>query len=241
MPIPEAEEQNYCVMTQGIRREGESHLNDSIPTTPRSCPGRGAGMKRASAESAFLGNGSGLATRRAEHIGLRPEDAALLSKFRLDAPAAIGTLFDRYHEKVYGLAMSILMNRNDAEEATQDVFHAVVRKAECFQEDSESHSWIYRICVNTCLMRLRKGRRTETVPIEEFLPAFTKEGAYASPVEDWSREVERQIPEKEIGQVIGGFAGELTEKYRLVFAFCDLQGFSCEETAQVLGMSIAAV
>lgn len=198
-------------------------------------------MKRASAETTPLGNDSGLATRRAEHTALRPKDPALLSKLRLDAPAAIETLFDRYHEKVYGLAMSILMNRNDAEEATQDVFLAVVRKAECFQEDSGNHSWIYRICVNTCLMRLRKGRRTETVPIEEFLPAFTKEGAYASPVEDWSLEVERQIPEKEIGQVIGGFAEELTEKYRLVFAFCDLQGFSYEETAQILGMPIAVV
>lgn len=198
-------------------------------------------MKRVPAESTSLGNDSGLATRRAEHTGLRPEGAAVLSKLRLDTPTAVETLFDRYHEKVYGLAMSILMNRNDAEGATQDVFLAVVRKAECFQEDSGNHSWIYRICVNACLTRLRKGRRKETVPIEEFLPAFTKEDAYASPVEDWSREVERQIPEKEIGQVIGGFAEELTEKYRLVFAFCDLRGFSYEETAQVLGLSIAAV
>src|SRR5512135_568132 len=105
-------------------------------------------MKRASAESASLGNDSGWATGCAEHTGLRPEDAALLSNHRLDATAAIETLFDRYHEKVYGLAMSILMNRNDAEEATQDVFLAVVWKAECFQDDSGNHSWIYRICVN---------------------------------------------------------------------------------------------
>ncbi|MHB1024187.1 MAG: RNA polymerase sigma factor [Desulfobacteria bacterium] len=157
------------------------------------------------------------------------------------APAAIEILFDRYHEKVYGLAMSILMNGNDAEDATRDVFLSVVQKADCFQEDSESHSRIYRICVNNCLMRLRKGRRTKTVPIEEFLPAFTEGGAYANPVEDWSRDVERQIPEKEIGRVICGFAGELAEKYRLVFALCDLQGFSQEETAQVLGLSITAV
>jgi len=121
------------------------------------------------------------------------------------------------------------------------VFLAVVRKADCFQEDSVSHSWIYRICVNTCMMRLRKGPRTETVPIEEFLPVFTEEGAHARPVEDWSCDVERRIPEKEFGRVIGGFAEELTEKYRLVFAFCDLQEFSYEETAQVLGLSIAVV
>jgi len=178
---------------------------------------------------------------RAVLTGLRQEDGTFLSGLRLGAPAAVEALFDRFHGKVYGLAMSILMNGNDAEEATQDVFLAVVRKADRFQEDSGNHSWIYRICVNTCLMRLRKDRRRETVPIEGFLPAFTKEGAYSSPVEDWSREVERRIPEKEIGRVIGGFAGELTEKYRLVFALCDLQGFSYEETAQVLGLTIAAV
>ena len=81
-----------------------------------------------------------------------------------------------------------------------------------------SHSWIHRICVNTCMMRLRKGRRTETIPIEEFLPVFTEEGAHARPVEDWSCDVERRIPEKEFGRVIGRFAATLPEKYLVVFA-----------------------
>jgi RNA polymerase sigma-70 factor (ECF subfamily) len=142
---------------------------------------------------------SRVATRRAVHTGHRPEDAALHSSLRPGAPAAVEAFFDRYHGKVYGLAMSILRNRDDAEEATRDVFLAVVRKADRFQGDSGSHSWIYRICVNTCLMRLRKGRRAEAVPIEEFLPAFTKEGAHAGPVEDWSREVGRRIPRRRSG------------------------------------------
>jgi RNA polymerase sigma-70 factor, ECF subfamily len=90
-------------------------------------------------------------------------------------------------------------------------------------------------------MRLRKGRGTKTVPIEDFLPVFTKEGAHARSVEDWSREVERRLPEKELGQVIGGFAEELPERYLVVFALCDVQGFSYEETAQVLNLTIAAV
>ena len=170
-----------------------------------------------------------------------PEGAAILSKLRLGAPAAVEALFDRYHGRVYGLAISILKNESDAEEVVQDVFLTVVRKADRFQGNSVLYSWIYRICVNTCLMRLRKGRRTETVPIEEFLPVFTKEGAHARPVEDWSREVERRLLEKELGQVIGRFTATLPEKYRVVFALCDVQGFSYEETAQVLDLTIAAV
>jgi RNA polymerase sigma-70 factor, ECF subfamily len=198
-------------------------------------------MKHASAGTAPLRNGSGLATTRAVRTGLRTEEAAFLSKLRLGAPAAVETLFDRYHGKVYGLAMSILMNINDAEEAAQDVFLTVVRKTDRFRENSALSSWIYRICVNTCLMRLRKGRRTETVPIDDFLPVFTEEGAHARPVEDWSRQVERRIPEKKIGQMIGRFTATLPEKYLVVFALRDVQGFSYEETAQVLDLTIAEV
>ena len=137
--------------------------------------------------------------------------------------------------------MSLLMNKSDAEEATRDVFLAVVRKADRFQGDPALHPWIYRICVNSCLTRLRKNRRTETAPIEDFLPVFTKEGAHARPVEDWSREVERRIPDREFGQVIGGFTEDLPEKYRVVFALCGVQGFSYQETAQVLDLPIAEV
>lgn len=151
------------------------------------------------------------------------------------------THFDRYHEKVHGLAMSILMDKNDAEEATRDVFLTVVRKADRFQGNPALHPWIYRVCVNSCLTRLRKRRRTEAAPIEEFLPAFTGEGAHARPVEDWSLEVERRIPEKELGRVIGGFTGELPEKYRVVFALCGVQGFSYEEAGQVLDLPVAEV
>ena len=197
-------------------------------------------MRRPSAESCVPEPFDGYEPEP-ERVGPRDEDAALLSALRLGVPAAVEALFDRYHRKVYGLAMSILKNESDAEEAVQDVFLAVVRKANLFRGNAALYSWIYRICVNTCLMRLRRGRRGETVPIEEFLPVFTKEGVHATPVADWSREVERRVLEKELGQVIGRFTRSLPGKYRAVFALCDVQGLSYEETAEVLDVTIAAV
>ncbi len=180
--------------------------------------------------------------------GLRPEcatgfldDSVLLEGLRKGSPQAVEALFDRFHGKIYGLAMSILKNESDAEEATQDVFMAVFRKAFTFKGDSALYSWIYRICVNACLMRLRGKKRSETVSIEEFLPVFTADGRHASAVGDWSREVERKMLDKELGDVIRKYTEKLSEKYRVVFVLSDVEGLSNEETAKILGLTVPAV
>jgi RNA polymerase sigma-70 factor (ECF subfamily) len=183
-------------------------------------------------------NGSAGRIRRGE----RPaDDRSLLAALRRGTPEAAEALFERFHGKVYNLAMSILKNPSDAEEATQDVFLTVIQKAHMFKGNSALYSWIYRICVNACLMRLRGKRRAETVSIEEFMPVFTEEGMHASPVDDWSKEVERRMLNKELGQVIRRFTEALSEKYRVVFVLSDVEGLSNEETAEILGLTVPAV
>jgi RNA polymerase sigma-70 factor (ECF subfamily) len=169
------------------------------------------------------------------------DDNVLLEELRKGTPQAVEMLFDRFHGKIYSLAMSILKNESDAEEAAQDVFLTVVQKAHTFKGNSALYSWIYRICVNTCLMRLRGKRRGETVSIEDFMPVFTEDGMHASLIDDWSKEVERKALDKELGEVIKRFTGNLSEKYRVVFVFSDVEGLSNEETAQILGLTVPAV
>jgi RNA polymerase sigma-70 factor (ECF subfamily) len=169
------------------------------------------------------------------------DDNVLLEELRKGTPEAVEMLFDRFHSKIYSLAMSILKNESDAEEAAQDVFLTVVQKAHTFKGNSALYSWIYRICVNTCLMRLRGKRRGETVSIEDFMPVFTEEGMHASLIDDWSKEVERKALDKELGQVIRRFTENLSEKYRVVFVLSDVEGLSNEETAEILGLTVPAV
>lgn len=169
------------------------------------------------------------------------DDNVLIEELRRGRPEAVEALFDRFHGKIYNLAMSILKNESDAEEATQDVFLTVFRKAHTFKGNSALYSWIYRICVNACLMRLRGKKRSETVSIEEFMPVFTEDGMHASPVDDWSKEVERRMLNKELGNVIRKSTGDLSEKYRVVFVLSDVEGLSNEETAEILGLSVPAV
>jgi RNA polymerase sigma-70 factor (ECF subfamily) len=90
-------------------------------------------------------------------------------------------------------------------------------------------------------MRLRGQRRDETVAIEDFMPVFTEDGMHASPMDDWSKEVERKALNEELGKMIRRFTEELSEKYRVVFVLSDIEGLSNEETAKILGMTVPAV
>ena len=182
-----------------------------------------------------------VARERDESLTPAGEDDELLAGLRAGTSSAVDELLGLYQGKIFNLAMSILKNESDAEEAAQDVFMTVIRKVETFQGNSAFYSWIYRICVNTCLMRLRGKRRNETVSIEEFMPVFTDEGMHASPMDDWSKEVERDALNEELGQVIRKYTEELSEKYRVVFVLSDVEGLSNEETAKILGLTVPAI
>jgi RNA polymerase sigma-70 factor (ECF subfamily) len=72
--------------------------------------------------------------------------------------AQFNALVDRFAGRVYNHALRMLGNREDAEEATQDVFLRVYRSLDAFRGASELSTWLYRITVNVCLSRRRRRR-----------------------------------------------------------------------------------
>jgi RNA polymerase sigma-70 factor (ECF subfamily) len=86
------------------------------------------------------------------------DDNALLQRLQAGDEHAIGELVDTYGQRIYQLAFRYLRNREDAEEATQDVLFKVYRKVGAFRGDAALSSWIYRITFNTAMSRLRITR-----------------------------------------------------------------------------------
>lgn len=169
------------------------------------------------------------------------DDNRIIEGLKKHDEQAVVDLIEKYQGRIYNLAISILRNEGDAEEITQDVFMTVYQKVDSFKGDSAFFSWMYRICVNACLMRLRNRKRTDAVSIEDFMPVFTEDGRHASEIGDWSREVERRVLNRELGDVLRTFIAELSEKYRVVLVLSDVEGLSNEETANILGLTIPAV
>lgn len=171
-------------------------------------------------------------------MGLSDQD--LVEQIKAGTEASFEVLLKRYRDRVYRLVISFTKNPADAEEVLQDVFLAVYRKIGSFEQRSTFSTWLYRIAVNTALMKLR-SRGPVQESIDEYLPQFTKDGRHAHMVVDFTQGPEKQLLRKEREQVLREAIDALPPDYKVVLVLKDLEGLSNEEVAEVVGASVLAV
>ncbi len=167
-------------------------------------------------------------------------DQELVEQIKAGDDAAFKALLGRYQERAYRLALSLTKNPADAEEVLQDVFLTVYRKIASFEGRSAFSTWLYRITVNTALMKLR-GRGPAQESIDEYLPQFTKDGRHARMVVDFTHGPEKLLLLKEREQILREAIEALPPDYKVVLVLRDLEGLSNEEVAEVVGASVLAV
>lgn len=84
-------------------------------------------------------------------------------------------LVDRYKDMVFSLALKMIKNKEEAEEVSQDTFIKIYNSLNKFKGDSKFSTWIYKITYNTCLDRLKKNKKFESIiSIDEFSDHFVK-------------------------------------------------------------------
>ncbi len=80
--------------------------------------------------------------------------------------AYFGELYKRYIPLTYGLCLKYLNNADAAHDAVMDIFEDIVPKIAKY-EIKNFHTWLYSVAKNHCLLKLRKGKQTSFVNIEE--------------------------------------------------------------------------
>jgi RNA polymerase sigma-70 factor (ECF subfamily) len=84
----------------------------------------------------------------------------LITRYQRGQAAAFSALFDRYKDYVYRLGLMLLRNSSDAEEVVQETFLDLLRALPRYDVEGPAHfeTWLYRVSVNRCRMRLRRTR-----------------------------------------------------------------------------------
>ena len=168
-------------------------------------------------------------------------DQALVEKIRAGDYQAFEFLVTRYESKVYRLAIRMLRNPQDAEDALQETFMQVFRGLAGFEGRSKFSTWLFRLATNVCLMRIRH-RETEPsklLPLEDYLPKL--EEGDSPQMMDWADRPEDALLSKESREKMMEASDKLPPEYRAVFILRDIEGFSNAETGESLGISVAAV
>ncbi len=168
-------------------------------------------------------------------------DQILVEKIKTGDYQAFESLVNRYESKVYRLAIRMLRNPEDAEDALQETFLQVYRGLKSFEGRSTFSTWLFRLATNVCLMKIRH-RATEPakfLPLEDYLPRH-EAGEHPQMI-DWSDRPEEALLSKESREKMMGALEKLPPDYRAVFILRDMEGFSNAETGEALGISVAAV
>jgi len=90
-------------------------------------------------------------------------DADLAARAILGDAVALAGLLERHRAALYGTAVGLLRNRDDALDAVQETFVIALVKIGSLREPAAAAGWLHRVVRNACLMRLRRQRREAPV------------------------------------------------------------------------------
>jgi RNA polymerase sigma-70 factor, ECF subfamily len=164
----------------------------------------------------------------------------LVAEARAGNAESFATLINQYDRHIYRLALNMTGNQEDAEDVLQDSFLKAYSHLGQFQGDSRFYTWLVRIAVNEALMKLRKRRGASWVSLDE--PAETDDRSLMPrEIEDWADNPEQSYAKTELQGILTQAIEKLEPQFRTVFVLRDLEEFSTEETAKMLGLSVPAV
>jgi RNA polymerase sigma-70 factor (ECF subfamily) len=160
-------------------------------------------------------------------------DAELVRRCRERDPAAVRVLTQRYNQRLYRIARSILGDAAEAEDAVQDTYLKAFSGLEQFRGESNVGTWLTRIAINEALGRAR--RRKPTVAWEETTePALHPHTLYQSPSAGPNPEI--AMAQQELQSLVERSIDALSEPFRVVFVARFVEGLSVDETAELLGL-----
>lgn len=157
-------------------------------------------------------------------------DLELVTRAREGEEQAFAMLFEAHKKRVYALCLRMTADVAEAEDLTQDAFIQVFRKLGTFRGDSAFSTWLYRIAINTVLMKLRK-RKPPEVSIDR-------------PICMESSFVQREYGRNDL-HLLGAIdrlallraIDQLPEGYRMIFVLHEVEGYEHHEIAQLLHCS----
>jgi RNA polymerase sigma-70 factor (ECF subfamily) len=154
-------------------------------------------------------------------------DTDLLARHADGDRAAFGVLVARHRDRAWAVALRTLGDPADAADAVQDAFVKAYRTCSSFRGDALFSTWLHRIVVNACLDLMRRSRARPTAVLDE------SAAAVADPSDPIGR--------TELGHDVVAALAAINADQRVAIVLVDVEGYSVDEAAAMLGVPAGTV
>ena len=162
-------------------------------------------------------------------------DGAIVQEVLGGNKRAYGELVDRHKDKAMTLAMRMLRNREDAEEAIQDAFVRAFNALPRFEWKSSFSTWFYRIVYNVCATQLSRRGEDLHVPID----TQEDEEPVALPSTEMPPDIRYESVEFE--QIVLQEIEKLPLSYSAVCTLFFMHDMSYDQIVEITGMPLGTV
>lgn len=140
-------------------------------------------------------------------------------------------LFEKYASKMMGICLRYTSNHEDAKDILQDGFVKVFTQLEKFEFKSSLQTWMSRIFANLAINRVTRGNQAKYTHVDIDEQYDLASETTQDDLDRWGGLTPKQVL---------GFVQQLPEKYRLVINMYAVDGFSHQEIAQKLNISVGS-
>lgn len=160
------------------------------------------------------------------------DDKELLSKIRNPETRSYGfnLLVRTYQQKVYWHVRKMVIDHDDSDDLTQEIFIKIHRYIDNFREDSQLYTWIYRIATNECLSFLQKKKKRFFLPIGDVAGELTSKLDSSAHVS--GDEIQLKLQKALL---------KLPDKQRLVFNMKYFDDMTYEDISEITNTSVGAL
>lgn len=156
------------------------------------------------------------------------EDVDLIARYLAGDQSAFEELMRAHEDRVFGICLRMLRDREAALDVTQETFLTVFRKADRYKAQAAFSTWLYRVTMNTCYDYLRRTKRRQAVALPEGLdPPDPRSGD--------------EFDSIEVRPDIEAALHAIPEEFRSAVVLVDLQGLAIDQTAEILGVPSGTV
>jgi RNA polymerase sigma-70 factor, ECF subfamily len=158
------------------------------------------------------------------------DEADLIARCRAHERAAHDEFYHRFRRQVAGNLFRVLGDRGDLDDLVQEVFVIAFRGLERFRGDARLSTWLYRICVNVALGRIRsRKRRPPAIGVVDLDVTINADPTTERP-ETPQQSLERRRDQETVYRALE----QLAPKKRIVLYLHEIEGLDLKEIAYLV-------